>query len=84
MKLNVVLEKERNDRKGESEMQLKSVSVDIDIKNIESINRMLHESLELAEQLKLKIIEINQSSIEATVNSFADKLESGVEKISII
>lgn len=65
-------------------MQLKSVSVDIDIKNIESINRMLHESLELAEQLKLKIIEINQSSIEATVNSFADKLESGVEKISNI
>ncbi len=66
------------------EMQLNSYTIDIDIKNIESLKRMLHESLELAEQLKLKIIEINQSSIEVTVNSFADKLESGVEKISNI
>ena len=63
-------------------MPLNKLSIEIDIKNIEKLNRLLHESLELVEQLKLKINEMNQSSIDKCIDSFVDKLEITVDKLS--
>jgi len=63
-------------------MPLNKLSIEIDIKNIEKLNQLLHESLELVEQLKLKINEMNQSSIDKCIDSFVDKLETTVDKLS--
>jgi|GEM_PF-5031295 len=64
-------------------MPLNKLSLEIDIKNIEKLNPLLHESLELVEQLKLKINELNQSSIDKCIDSFVDKLEATIDKLSV-
>lgn len=68
--------KVENDKEG-IQVDLKSFKVRVDFSELETVNRLLRESIELLEQLEAKF---NQLS-DAQIDNFADRLEVVAEKI---
>lgn len=62
-------------------MASKLITIDIEVNNIQKIKEFLSESLKLAEELEVKLNQINQSTCNNINNEFIEEIEEVVRNL---